>query len=187
MGALLSGATLLLGYGLGSWRWSPLLQFGAAMPVWLWVGWRFHRGALRAAWHGSANMDTLVSLGSSVAFVYSAIALFLLPGKETFFDVAALIVTLISVGKLLEVVARGRAGEAIEALAGLQPRSAHLLARAARPDDWAQATPVDSRRIGFALATPFSSAQENGYPLTASSSMARALLTSRCSPARACR
>ena len=143
LGALLSGATLLLAYGFGSWRWSPYLQLGAAMPVWLWLGWKFHRGALRAARHGAANMDTLVSLGSSVAFVYSGVALFLLPGKQTFFEVAALIVTLISFGKLLEVIARGRAGAAIEALAGLQPRSAHLLARAARPDDWEQATPVD--------------------------------------------
>ena len=143
LGALLSGVTLLLAYGFGSWRWSPYLQLGAAMPVWLWLGWRFHRGALRAARHGSANMDTLVALGSSVAFVYSGIALFLLPGKQTFFEVAALIVTLISVGKLLEVIARGRAGEAIEALSGLQPRTAHLLSRAVRPDDWEQATPVD--------------------------------------------
>ena len=142
-GAVLSGVTLLLAYAFGSWHWSPYLQLGAALPVWLWVGWKFHRGALRSARHGAANMDTLVSLGSSVAFVYSALALFLLPGRQTFFEVAALIVTLISVGKLLEVVARGRAGAAIEALAGLQPRSAHLLARAARPDDWKQATPVD--------------------------------------------
>ncbi len=142
-GAVLSGVTLLLAYAFGSWHWSPYLQLGAALPVWLWVGWKFHRGALRSARHGAANMDTLVSLGSSVAFVYSALALLLLPGRQTFFEVAALIVTLISVGKLLEVVARGRAGAAIEALAGLQPRSAHLLARAARPDDWKQATPVD--------------------------------------------
>ena len=144
VGAVLSGVTLLLSYAI---RLLALVAVPStervALPVWLWVGWKFHRGALRAARHGSANMDTLVSLGSSVAFVYSALALFLLPGRQTFFEVAALIVTLISVGKLLEVVARGRASAAIEALAGLQPRSAHLLARAARSDDWKQATPVE--------------------------------------------
>ncbi len=100
VGVLLSGVTLLLSYGFGSWRWSGYLQLAVALPVWLWVGWKFHRGALRAARHGSANMDTLVSLGSSVAFIYSAVAVFVLPGQATFFDVAALIVTLISVGTL---------------------------------------------------------------------------------------
>jgi Cu+-exporting ATPase len=143
LGAGLSVALLVLSYGFGSAAWSPYLQLGLALPVWLWVGAPFHRGALTAARHLSANMDTLVSLGSSVAFVYSAVATFALPGRTLYFDVAALIVTLISVGKLLEIVARGRAGDAIEALAGLQPRTAHLLARAGSAHRWGEALPVD--------------------------------------------
>src|SRR5260370_29164783 len=75
-------------------------------------------------------MDTLVSLGTTVAFGYSAVATLPLPGGPTYYDVAALIITLIAVGKYLELAGRARAGAAIEALAELQPRTAHLLARA---------------------------------------------------------
>ena len=143
IGAALSTGILILTYGFSSARWSPYAQLALALPVWLWVGAVFHRGALKTARHGSANMDTLVSLGSSVAFVYSAVAVFALPHEPLYFDVAALIVTLISMGKLLELIARRRAGEAIEALAGLQPRTAHLLARGASADRWPEASPVD--------------------------------------------
>jgi Cu+-exporting ATPase len=143
IGAALSTGILILTYGFSSARWSPYAQLALALPVWLWVGAVFHRGALKTARHGSANMDTLVSLGSSVAFVYSAVAVFALPHEPLYFDVAALSVTLIAMGKLLELIARRRAGEAIEALAGLQPRTAHLLARGASADRWPEASPVD--------------------------------------------
>ena len=143
VGAVLSTGVLILTYGFSSARWSPYAQLALALPVWLWVGAVFHRGALKTARHGSANMDTLVSLGSSVAFVYSAVAVFALPHEPLYFDVAALIVTLIAMGKLLELIARRRAGEAIEALAGLQPRTAHLLARGASADRWPEASSVD--------------------------------------------
>ena len=127
LGAALSGAVLVAAYAFGDRPWSPPVQLALTLPVYTAVGWVFHRGALRAARHGAASMDTLVSLGSSVAFWYSAIALFVLPGEVVYFDVAALLVTLIAVGKFLEAFAMGRAGEAIEALAGLQPRTAHLV------------------------------------------------------------
>lgn len=128
-GAVGSLGVLVAAYGFPHAGWSPWVQFAIALPVWAIVGWIFHRGAVRTARHGSVNMDTLVSLGSTVALVYSAVALVALPGRPTYFDVAALVVTLIAVGKYLELVARSRAGEAIEALAELQPQTAHLLAR----------------------------------------------------------
>src|SRR5260370_24023785 len=89
-------------------------------------------------------MDTLVSLGATVAFGYSVIATIALPGRPVYYDVAALIITLIAVGKYLELAGRARAGAAIEALAELQPRTAHLLARAAsgQPRDSAAAVDV---------------------------------------------
>src|SRR5260370_41242681 len=65
-------------------------------------------------------MDPLVSLGTTVAFGYSVIATIALPGRPTYYDVAALIITLIAVGKYLELAGRARAGAAIEALAALQ-------------------------------------------------------------------
>jgi P-type Cu+ transporter len=142
-GGVLSAGVLLATYGFGSAPWSPYVQMGLALPVWLWVGAVFHRGALTAARHGSATMDTLVSLGSSIAFVSSVVAVLAPRGPMPSFDVAALIVTLIAVGKYLEMVARGRAGDAIEALARLQPRTAHRLARAGAAEGWRESSPVD--------------------------------------------
>ncbi len=133
--AVLSAAVLGLAYGAPEARWSGVAQLVLTLPVYAWVGWLFHRGALQALRHGTATMDTLVSLGSSVALAYSVVALAILPGRMTYFDVSAVIVTLIAVGKYLEMSARGRSGEAIEALAGLQPDTAHLLRRAGAPED----------------------------------------------------
>ncbi len=131
-GVVLSALILALAMVPGLMDWPTMgahnyLLAILALPVWLGVGWPFHRGALRTARHLSANMDTLVSLGSSVAFVYSLVATVALPGQAVYFDTAALIVTLIYAGKYLEAAAKGRATEAITALAGLQPRTAHVV------------------------------------------------------------
>ena len=128
--AALSACVLVVAYGFSSAAWAGWAQLALTLPVYLWAGALFHRGALQAARHRTTNMDTLVSLGTTVAFGYSVIATIALPGRPTYYDVAALIITLIAVGKYLELAGRARAGAAIEALAELQPRTAHLLARA---------------------------------------------------------
>ncbi len=97
------------------------------LPIWLYVGLAFHRGAIRNARHLTANMDTLISLGSSVAFVYSVIALIFMPGKPLYFDTAALIVTLIYLGKYLESVTKKRTADAVRELMSLRPPVAHVL------------------------------------------------------------
>jgi len=130
-GAVLSAAVLVVAYGFGSAAWAGWAQLALTLPVYVWTGAVFHRGAIEAARHRTTNMDTLVSLGATVAFGYSVIATIALPGQTTYYDVAALIITLIAVGKYLELAGRARAGAAIEALAELQPRTAHLIARAA--------------------------------------------------------
>jgi P-type Cu+ transporter len=98
-------------------------------PVWAVVGWEFHRGALKSLRHGSANMDTLVSLGSTAAYLLSVVATFFphIVGPVTFYDTTALIVTLIFLGKYLEVRAKGQTNEAIKKLIGLQAHTAHVV------------------------------------------------------------
>ncbi|HEV2580820.1 MAG TPA: heavy metal translocating P-type ATPase [Ktedonobacteraceae bacterium] len=106
-----------------------LLLLVLASPVWAIVGWEFHRGALKTLRHGSANMDTLISVGSTAAYVMSVVATFLpqIVGGVTFFDTTALIVTLIFLGKYLEARAKGQTNDAIKKLIGLQARTAHVL------------------------------------------------------------
>src|SRR6266699_375372 len=98
-------------------------------PVWAIVGWEFHRGAIKTLRHGSANMDTLISVGSTAAYVMSGVATFFpqIVGSITFYDTAALIVTLIFLGKYLEARAKGQTNEAIKKLIGLQARTAHVV------------------------------------------------------------
>src|SRR5438874_2129038 len=105
------------------------LLLALTTPIWAVVGWEFHRGAMKTARHGSANMDTLISLGSTAAYVMSVVATFfpLVVGTITFYDTAALIVTLIFLGKYLEARAKGQTNEAIKKLIGLQARTAHVV------------------------------------------------------------
>jgi Cu+-exporting ATPase len=94
-----------------------------ATPVQFWAGRRFYRGAWGALKHGQANMNTLVVMGTSAAYLYSAVAavapgLFAAGRADVYFDTSALIVTLILLGRLLEARAKGRTNEAIKKLAG---------------------------------------------------------------------
>jgi Cu+-exporting ATPase len=98
-------------------------------PIWAVVGWEFHRNALKNLRHGVATMDALISAGSTAAYLLSLLATILpqLADEPTFYDTAALIITLIYLGRYLEARAKGEAGQAIRRLVGLQPRSAHVL------------------------------------------------------------
>jgi P-type Cu+ transporter len=113
-----------------AWRLNFVL-LALATPVQFWAGWRFYRGAWSALKHGGANMNTLVVVGTSAAYLYSAAAT-LAPGlfdgrADVYFDTSSLIVTLILLGRLLEARARRRTGEAIKKLAGLQAKTARVV------------------------------------------------------------
>ncbi len=105
------------------------LLLALTTPVWAIVGWEFHRGALKSLRHFGTNMDTLVSLGSTAAYLMSVLSTFFpyYIGATTFYDTTALIITLIYLGKYLEARAKGQTGEALQKLLGLQARTAHLL------------------------------------------------------------
>jgi len=122
---------------------SVLLLFALTLPVWLWGGWQFHRGAISATRHRTANMDTLISLGTSVAFFYSTYAGFSRQTRDLYFDTAAVIITLILLGRFLEARAKARASQAIEKLLTLAPATARLLHDA----DWVE-VPVAEVRVG---------------------------------------
>src|SRR5919107_336916 len=97
--------------------WLNLALLLLATPVQFWAGWRFYRGAWGALKHRQANMNTLVAVGTSAAYLYSATAtlapqLFASGRADVYFDTSALIITLILFGRLLEARARGRTNEA---------------------------------------------------------------------------
>jgi len=106
------------------WEWVAL---GLTTPVWAWCGWPFHRSALKSLRHGGATMDTLISLGTTAAYVWSLVALLALENAEVYFEVASVITTLILLGRWLEARARRRSGAALRALLELGAKEARVL------------------------------------------------------------
>lgn len=106
------------------WEW---LALALSTPVVLWAGAGFHRAALANARHGTATMDTLISIGTLSAWGWSLVALVLLEDAHVYFEVAGVITTLILLGRLLEERARRRSGAAIRALLELAAKDARVL------------------------------------------------------------
>jgi len=108
-------------------RWWALVLSTSVQII---AGWRYYRGAWGALKARTANMDTLIVIGSTTAWAYSAfVVLFptLAPSDEVYFDASAMILALILVGKYLEEVARGRASDAVRKLLDLQPVTARVV------------------------------------------------------------
>jgi Cu+-exporting ATPase len=124
LGVALTVPTVLLGMVAPPFAYKDWLMLALTLPVWGIVGADFHRGALAQLRHGSANMDTLVSLGSTAALAYSIYAT--LAGQAPYYETASAIVTLISAGKYLETLAKGRSNRAIRALLDLRPPLARV-------------------------------------------------------------
>jgi len=102
-------------------RW---LQFALATPVQFWAGKRFYVGAWHALRGGGANMDVLVALGTSMAWLFSAVVTLWGLSQHVYFEASAAVITLVLLGKLLEARAKGKTSAAIEELIKLQPRTA---------------------------------------------------------------
>ena len=112
---------------------NPWLQLALATPVQFIVGAQFYRGAFNSLRNKSANMDVLVALGTSAAYFYSLYLAFewmnagSVGHPELYFEAAAVIITLIVLGKLFEVRAKGKTSQAIQKLLGLQAKTARVL------------------------------------------------------------
>ena len=106
------------------WEW---LAFALATPVVFWAGLGFHRAALLNARHGTATMDTLISIGTLAAWGWSVAALVVVDDADVYFEVAAVITTLILLGRYLEARARRRSSAAIRSLLELGAKEARVL------------------------------------------------------------
>ena len=129
------------------------LMFGLALPVQTYVAWDYYIGGFKALRNRSANMDVLVAMGSSVAFCYSlAVTVALTAGEgerfgaHVYFETAAVIVTLIKLGKLLEARAKGKISAALKKLPQLAPKIACRL-----KDGEEQHIPIEQVGVGDVL------------------------------------
>ena len=122
----------IFGIRVGDMAMTNVVLFALSTPVQLIAGMRFYKGAVAGLRTLSANMDTLIAMGTSAAYGYSVVATFapqvLGEGLAvTYYDGAAVIIAFILLGKYLEAAAKGKTGEAVKRLIGLQPKTARMI------------------------------------------------------------
>src|SRR6266536_67253 len=150
------------------------LQFVLATPVQFWAGARFYRGAWNALRGGAANMDVLVALGTTAAYVFSiAVWLIPIPGQHVYFEAASVVITLVLLGKLLEGRAKARTANAIRHLLRLQPP---MVLR--ERDDEVHEVPLAAVHVGDVFVVRAGgSIPVDGHVLTGESVVNEAMLT----------
>jgi len=157
-------------------RWAQLLL---ATPVQLWAGARFYAGAWHALRGGGANMDVLVALGTSMAYLFSlVVTVFGLEQQHVYFEAGAAVITLVLLGKLLEARAKGRTSAAIEELIKLTPKVAWV-------ERDGELVEVDAARLKVGeifLVRPGDSVPVDGEVLEGHSSVDESLLTGESLP-----
>ncbi|MBI5061510.1 MAG: copper-translocating P-type ATPase [Candidatus Aenigmarchaeota archaeon] len=118
---------LLISMLVMDWSYKGWVLFALATPVQFIGGYSFYRGAWSALKNKTSTMDTLIAIGTSVAYFYSVYLLFTNPMAELYFEVAAVLIALVILGKYLEVSAKGKTSEAISKLIQLSPKTAHII------------------------------------------------------------
>ena len=172
---------------LGTWSdtlWGNWLMFALATPVQFYVGWDYYTGSFKALRNGAANMDVLVAIGSSAAFFYSlpvTVALTLgstALGSHVYFETSAVIITLIKLGKLLEVRAKDRTGAAIKKLMGLQAKTARVVRNGEEVD-----IPIEQVVVGdVAIVRPGERIPVDGVIIEGNSAIDESMLTGESIP-----
>ncbi|MFP1772067.1 heavy metal translocating P-type ATPase [Lonsdalea quercina] len=163
----------------GQAHWLPgWFQWLLATPVQFWCGRHFYRRAWSALRSGTANMDVLVTLGTSVAYLSSLVTLLMSEHGDLYFEASAAIITLVLLGKLLEGRAKAKTGDAIEGLLRLQPQIAHVDV----DGEW-QERDVASLRCGEVfLVRPGESVPVDGVVIDGLSEVNEAMLTGESQP-----
>ena len=157
------------------WEW---VAFALATPVVFWSGLGFHRVALQAARHFTATMDTLISLGTLAAYTWSAVVLLGGIAEDTYFEVAAVITTLILLGRYFEARAQRRSSEAIRMLVELGAKEARVLR-----DGREVGVPVEDVVAGDLLVVrPGEKIPTDGVVVEGSSALDQSLLTGESVP-----
>jgi Cu+-exporting ATPase len=154
---------------------NPWVQLALATPIQFVVGWQFYRGAYKALRNKSANMDVLVAMGTSAAYFYSIYLGYQWVGSgahmaELYFEAAAIIITLIVLGKLFEMRAKGRTSQAIKKLLGLRAKTATVIREGQElqisseevlPGDWVLVKPGEKIPVDGQVVEGYSAVDES--------------------------
>jgi Cu+-exporting ATPase len=168
----------LIPHAIGHAPWMNWLMLALATPVQFYVGWQYYVGGYKSLRNGSANMDVLIAMGSSTAYLYSiTVLLGWIPG-HVYFETSAVIITLIRLGKYLEARAKGRTSEAIKKLLSLRPKTARVVR-----DDVELDIPTDDVQVGdVVLVRPGETIPVDGMVIEGRSSVDESMLTGESMP-----
>jgi Cu+-exporting ATPase len=162
---------------LGMLHRSPWIQLALTLPVVFYAGAPFYTAAWTAARHRSANMNSLIALGTGAAFLYSLYET-IAGGHEVYFEAAAVIIALILLGRTLEARARGKASQAIRGLMDLQPPSARIIRDGVEVE-----LPVEEVRVGdVVVVRPGERIPVDGSVLEGESAVDESMLTGESLP-----
>ena len=113
-------------------NYTNYVMLALATPLQFWIGWRFYRGLWDGIKAKASNMDTLIAIGTTAAYLYSAVVTIVpgyFPFESVYFETAAIIITLILIGRLLETRTKEKASNAVRKLLDLQPKMAKVIRR----------------------------------------------------------
>jgi len=162
-----------------------IAMFLLATPIQFWAGWQFYRGAWLAARHFTTNMNTLIAVGTSAAYLYSAFITFFPDAvrvagivPEAYYDTSTIIIGLILMGRYLEARAKGQTSEAIKKLMGLAPRTARVIRDGVEAD-----LPLEQVQVGDVIRVrPGDKVPVDGVVLEGHSSVDESMLTGESLP-----
>ncbi|HXD12342.1 MAG TPA: copper-translocating P-type ATPase, partial [Anaerolineales bacterium] len=158
--------------------WFGWLMLVLAVPVQFYVGWQYYVGAYKALRNRSANMDVLIVMGASAAFFYSLPITFGLLAGHVYYETAAVIITLIKLGKFLEARAKGRTSEAIKKLMGLRAKTARIVRAGIETE-----VTIDDVRVGdIVLVKPGETIPVDGVVIEGRSAVDESMLTGESLP-----
>jgi Cu+-exporting ATPase len=169
---------MLLPESVGHAPWMNWLMLVLATPVQFYVGWQYYVGAFKALSNRNANMDVLIAMGSSVAYFYSLFVVLGLAHGHLYLETAAVIITLIRLGKFLEARAKGRTSDAIKKLMGLRAVNARVVRAGVEMD-----IPVENVEVGdMVLVRPGEKIPVDGVVVDGHSSVDEAMITGESMP-----
>jgi len=158
--------------------WVVWTMWALATPVQFYVGWQYYVGAFKSLRNGSANMDVLIAMGTSVAYFYSIFIVLGVISGHVYFETAAVIITLIRLGKFLEARAKGRTSDAIKKLMGLRAKTARVVRSGVEVD-----LPIDEVRVSdIVLVKPGEKIPVDGVVIEGRSAVDESMLTGESLP-----
>ena len=158
--------------------YSEYLLFILSTPVQFYVGWMFYRGAWASLLNKTASMDTLIALGTSAAYFYSVFLIFIEKSPEQYFEISAVLITLVVLGKLLEARAKTKTSAAIKSLMSLAPKIAIVIRNGKEKE-----VSVDEVKNGdIVLVKPGQKIPVDGIVLEGDSSVDESMITGESIP-----